>query len=380
MKPLDANQKEDLMKIFNHLHENPEISWKEYKTTAYIKEILEAHGCRTKTFDDCPGVVGEIGEGKPVVALRADMDALWQEVDGVYRANHSCGHDSHMTMAIGAVKILTQQDQLPKGTIRFIFQPSEEKGTGALKMIEKGIVDDVDYLYGVHVRPIQETRFGHAASAILHGASQSIRGTIKGEDAHAARPHLGTNAIEVASTLLNELSHIHIDPMIPHSVKMTKLHAGGESHNIIPGQAEFTLDMRSQSNEVMASLVEHVKAAADSVANFYKVEIDLVIPSNLAAATMNTEAQELMADAICDVLGKENHDGALVTTGSEDFHFYPVKRPHLKATMLGLGCDLQPGLHHPHMTFRKEAMFYGMDILSKAVLKTLQKEERKGNE
>ena len=374
MTTLSDHKKEELLSIFDHLHAHPEVSWKEFQTTAYIKGVLEEYGCRTKTFDDCPGVIGEIGEGSPVVALRADMDALWQEVDGEFKANHSCGHDSHMTMALGAMMVLTEQENLPKGTIRFIFQPSEEKGTGALKMIEKGIVDDVDYLYGVHVRPIQETRFGHAASAILHGASQSIKGTITGEDCHASRPHLGTNSIEVASTLLHELAHIHIDPMIPHSVKMTKLHAGGESSNIIPGQAEFSLDLRSQSNDVMQLLIDHVKAAAESVANFYKVDIDLKIPSNLAAATVNMEAQELMGSAISEVLGAENHDGALITTGSEDFHFYPVKRPHLKATMLGLGCDLEPGLHHPHMTFKKEAMFSGIEILSKVVLKTLKKE------
>lgn len=373
MEALLEEIKQEVMEIFEHLHHHPEVSWKEIGTTKFIKQKLDSYGCRTYTFDDCTGVIGEIGEGSPVVAVRADMDALWQEVDGEFRANHSCGHDSHMTMALGVLLLLKKLKSLPVGTIRFIFQPAEEKGEGALKMIEKGVVDDVDYLYGVHLRPVQETKNGHAAPAIIHGASQYIGGTIIGEDAHGARPHLGTNAIEVASTLVHELAHIHIDPMIPHSIKMTMLRAGGECSNIIPGQAEFSLDLRAQTNEVMETLVEHVKMAADSVANFYQVKIDLVIPPHLAAARVHPEAQQMMAEAICETIGSENLDLPLVTTGGEDFHFYALKRPHLKSTMLGLGCGLEPGLHHPHMTFDREAILKGIHILAKAVLNTLEK-------
>lgn len=362
---------QEVMGIFEHLHAHPEVSMKEFNTTTFLKRKLEELGCRIQVFEDCPGVVAEIGKGLPVVGVRADMDALWQEVDGEFRANHSCGHDSHMTMVLGALMLLKKQKSLPKGTIRFIFQPAEEIGEGAKKMIEKGIVDDIEFLYGVHVRPIQETENGRATPAILHGASNHISGTIIGEDAHGARPHLGTNAIEVAASLIHELAYIHIDPMIPHSVKMTKLHAGGESANIIPGQATFSLDLRAQTNEVMKILIEQVKSAVDSIAEFYKVKIDLTLPESLPAATVNPEAKMIMAESISEVLGRDKLDEALVTTGGEDFHFYSVKRPHLKATMLGLGCDLTPGLHHPHMTFDRNAMLSGMQILATTVLKTL---------
>lgn len=98
--------KQTIMDIFEHLHANPEVSWKEYETTSFLKQKLEDLGCRTRTFSDCTGVVGEIGSGSPVVAVRADIDALWQEVNGTFRANHSCGHDSHMTMALGTLMLL----------------------------------------------------------------------------------------------------------------------------------------------------------------------------------------------------------------------------------------------------------------------------------
>ena len=363
------------MKIFEHLHSHPEVSWQEFETTKFVKEKLESFGYKTKVFPDCTGVIAEIGTGSPVVGLRADLDALWQEVNGREQANHSCGHDGHMTMGLGAAYLISKlkNEERPKGTIRFIFQPAEEKGEGALKMVEKGIIDDLDYLYGVHVRPIQETENGHAAPAILHGASLSIGGVINGEDAHGARPHLGKNAIEVAATLVHELAHIHVDPMVPHSVKMTMLHAGGESSNIIPGHAYFSLDMRAQTNEVMRILIEEVKLTAESIGELYRVEVKLDIPMNLAAAKLNPEAAGLMAESIADVLGPDKLDEPLLTTGGEDFHFYGFKKPALKSTMLGLGCGLNPGLHHPAMTFDRKALFSGIHILTDVVLKTLEK-------
>ncbi len=372
---LNQQEKEDFMKIFEHLHSHPEVSWQEFETTKFVKEKLESFGYTTKVFPDCTGVIAEIGTGSPVVGLRADLDALWQEVKGREQANHSCGHDGHMTMGLGAAYLISKlkNEERPKGTIRFIFQPAEEKGEGALKMVEKGIIDDLDYLYGVHLRPIQETENGHAAPAILHGASLSIGGVINGEDAHGARPHLGKNAIEVAATLVHELAHIHVDPMVPHSVKMTMLHAGGESSNIIPGHAYFSLDMRAQTNEVMRILIEEVKLTAESIGELYRVEVKLDIPMNLAAAKLNPEAAGLMAESIADVLGPDKLDEPLLTTGGEDFHFYAFKKPSLKSTMLGLGCGLNPGLHHPAMTFDRKALFSGIHILTDVVLKTLQK-------
>ena len=111
-----------LLTIFHHLHQNPEISWKEFNTTKYLKLLLESEGFRIKTFDHFTGLIAEHGIGKPVVALRADMDALWQEVNGTFRANHSCGHDAHMTIVLG-VMFLLKKVHVP-GTIRYIFQPA----------------------------------------------------------------------------------------------------------------------------------------------------------------------------------------------------------------------------------------------------------------
>ncbi|MFM1653300.1 M20 peptidase aminoacylase family protein [Brevibacillus sp. B_LB10_24] len=372
MKSLMEQMRPMIMEIFEHLHQHPEVSWKEYNTTEYIAAFLRENGCDAHTFDDCTGVVAEIGEGPFTVAVRSDIDALWQQVDGEFRANHSCGHDAHMTMALGTFLAL-KQTGIPSGCkVRFIFQPAEEKGTGALKMIEKNVLDGVDYLYGVHLRPVEEVPDGKAAPAILHGGSQFVSGEIHGSDAHAARPHQGVNAIEVGATLVQELGKIHLNPMVPYTVKMTRFVAGGESGNIIPGQAEFNLDLRGQTNQVMDQLLAKVERIVRAVSEMYDVPIPLEPGTRTAAAEVNQEAQNLMAAAIQEVLGEDNLAAPVVTSGGEDFHFYTLKLPHLKATMLGLGCDLKPGLHHPKMTFNREALLDGIEILAKTVLLTFE--------
>ncbi|UOR11357.1 M20 peptidase aminoacylase family protein [Halobacillus amylolyticus] len=360
-----------IMKIFEHLHTHPEISWKETETTEYLKNILVESGCNVRTFVDCTGVIGEIGEGKPVVAIRADMDALWQEVDGKFQANHSCGHDSHMTMVLGVLLSIKEMADIPNGTIRFIFQPAEEKGTGALKMVEENVVDDVDFLYGVHLRPIQEVRSGMATPALFHGAARHITGEVLGEDTHGARPHLGVNAIEIGAELVQRLNHIHADPMIPHSVKFTKFQAGGESANIIPGNATFSIDLRAQTNDMIEKLTTSVEDAVKSISDYYHVPINLSLESMMASAIVDPEAQEFMADSIRKVLGEENLVDPVTTTGSEDFHFYTLKKNHIKASVLGLGCDLKPGLHHPNMSFDHQMLMPGVQILTNTVLETL---------
>lgn len=296
--------KSNVMEVFNHFHHHPEISWQEVNTTEYIVNMLRENGWKTTTFEDCTGVIGEIGSGRPVVAVRADMDALWQEVNGIFCANHSCGHDAHMTIVLGVMFALREMNYEPKGTIKLIFQPAEEKGTGALKFVEKRVVDDVDFLYGVHLRPYQELDNGCATPAIHHGAARFIEGEIKGTDVHGARPHLGANAIEVGAELVSLLQGIHLDPMIPYSAKVTKFMAGGDSANIIPGNASFSLDLRAQSNEGMKKLTARVEKVAQTLANFYDVDIHLSQAAYIAAAEVNAEATEMMSEAIKEVLGE----------------------------------------------------------------------------
>ncbi len=373
MKSLLNELKPRIFEIYQYIQEHPEVSWEETETTSYVSELLKKEGIVVKTFSNCTGAYADIGHGKPLIGLRVDMDALWQEVNGSFQANHSCGHDAHTAMGIGVLLLLKKLGKQLNGTIRVIFQPAEETGNGALTMIGKEIMDDIDFLYGVHVRPEQEVLDGQGAPAIQHGSSQIIRGEIVGEDTHGARPHLGVNAIEVGFSLNQHLQQIHLNPMIPFSVKLTKFQAGGKSSNTIPGSAQFSLDLRAQTNEAMNLLTEKVNDVINGVSDLYRVEINSEVMGRSVAAETHQEAQEIMKNSIEDVLGKHNVCPPVVTSGGEDFHHYTFQLPHLKATMLGLGCGLTPGLHHPKMTLNSEALIDGVHILTRALLKTLER-------
>ncbi|WP_332648703.1 amidohydrolase [Lysinibacillus sp. 54212] len=354
-----------LQREFDYLHKHPEISLQEVETTKYIAELLREVGLHPITFEDMTGLYVDIGGGEPKVGFRTDIDALWQEVDGTFQANHSCGHDGHMTMAIGAVLLLKEMD-LP-GAVRIIFQPAEEKACGAKAMLEKGVIDPLIYLFGTHVRPLVELQDGHHAPALYHGAAKLITGTITGVEAHGARPEQGINAIEVAAALIDALKRIWISPNESASIKMTQIQAGGTSTNIIPGAATFSIDARAQKNATMDRITAGFHKAVEAVSTLYGASIETKVEAHIAAARVDSDAQEIMRQAIIETVGEAHCAPAVVTPGGEDFHFYAYNKPHLKTTMLGLGCGVTPGLHHPQMTFNQEQLPVGAQIITNAI-------------
>lgn len=352
---------------FAHFHANPEISWKEVETTRKISEILTDMNVKHYTFADVTGVVAEIGEGDRIIAVRADIDALWQEVDGDLRANHSCGHDANMSMVLGALSYL--QEQQIGSRIRFIFQPAEEKGNGAKSMIERGAIDGVSHLYGVHLRPQEEIPFGKISPAIHHGAAIFLEGKVNGIDAHGARPQQGKNALDPIFAIANFLKTIHFSPYEAYSAKLTKIQAGGESLNIIPGNALFAIDVRAQSNTVLNELKDRIDAGIQSIAQLHGVDIELGWSDYTPAAEVSEEAASIAKEGILEAFGEETLSPAIITSGSDDFHFYTIHNPELKATMIGIGADLGPGLHHPNMTFNENALDMGAKVLATTLAK-----------
>lgn len=347
---------------FDHFHANPEISWKEVETTKKIASILDEMNIHYKFFKDVTGLTAEIGQGEEVVAVRADIDALWQEIDGKMQANHSCGHDAHISMVLGA--LLQLKDTPLKKRIRFIFQPAEETGGGAIQMVKRGVIDEVTHLFGVHLRPIEELPLGKISPAIHHGAALFLNGSIHGADAHGARPHQGKNSIDVLFAIQQMLKSIYINPFEVYSAKLTKMVADGGSPNIIPGNATFSIDVRAQKNSVLEEIQERIDQGFEAISSMYGVKVQWSWVDKTPGAEVSEEAAAIAKASIIEALGTEFLAPPIFTPGSDDFHFYTVLRPHLKATMIGVGADLAPGLHHPHMTFNKDALLAGSKVLA----------------
>jgi amidohydrolase len=364
---LIADYEKQILNWFEDFHANPEVSWKEFRTTQTIADILDNFGVTYRTFSDVTGLIAEIGDGDEVIGVRAEIDALWQEVDGVWQGNHSCGHDAIISMVLGALLYL--KDQRLTKRLRFIFQPAEEKGNGSLAMIEKGAIDNVSHLFGIHLRPIEELPIGRVSASIHHGAAIFLEGKVLGEDAHGARPHQGKNALDVIVGLHQFIKSIYLSPFEAYSAKLTKVIAGGESLNIIPGSAEFAIDVRAQKNEVIGKLKDQIDHGITSLKDLYGVDIEWKWSDFTPGAEVSEDAQAIAEEAILEIAGKEALAPPVITSGSDDFHFYTVKNPNLKAAMIGVGANLQPGLHHPKMTFDRAVLDLGARILAETLLK-----------
>lgn len=364
---MDSNITKLIHDWFQHFHTHPETSLNEVETTNKLAEILDSMGVTYRRFDDVTGLVTEIGSGDEVIAVRADIDALWQKVNGTFQANHSCGHDANISMVLGALAYL--KDETLTKRIRFIFQPAEEKGNGANAMIERGVMDDVSYLFGIHLRPIEELGFGQVSPAIHHGAAVFLEGQIQGIDAHGARPHQGKNAIDVLFAIQQLLKNIYLSPFEPYSVKLTNVQAGGESLNIIPGSASFAIDLRAQRNSVLSDIQEQIEKGLLTISDLHMVSISSDWIDLTPGAEVSKDAAAIAEVAIREVVGDANTMPAVVTPGSDDFHFYTIHDEALKATMIGIGADLQPGLHHPDMTFNHEALEIGARTMAKTLIK-----------
>ncbi|MGM0878629.1 MAG: amidohydrolase [Bacillota bacterium] len=366
--------RERILQTYQELHHLAEPSWKEEKTSTYIQNRLLSAGLNVKSFEGHYGLIAEIqGKKQDVIAFRADMDALVQEVKGVVRPNHSCGHDAHSTMTLFTALTLAENNLSPTHTIRFIFQPAEEKAEGALQMVKEGALQNVKFLGGIHLRPSLEIPFEKASPVIMHGSTVSLKGVIKGRPSHGARPEEGNNPLEAAALLIQAIKETHIKDAAPYSIKITELH-GGEASNYIPETARFTFDLRAVSNDTMTILIEEAQKTIQKVAELTKTKIQIFLEEHSPAAVINDIAIALAEKAIVSVLGEENFVPTCVSPGAEDFHFYTLNSPTLAATMIGLGCDLKPGLHHPNMTFNHDALIYGTKIVTQLLVEADHKQ------
>lgn len=358
--------KKSLFGTFEHLHQIPEPAFKEKKTAAYLARQLEHCGYLVKSGIGGTGVLGiwNAENAGPVVGIRADMDALVHEIDGIKTPLHSCGHDANCTAALWAAQAIAHCGGPQKGELRILFQPAEEVLGGALAVLDTHVLDGLEYFISTHLFPKQYIPMGKVSPSLRHGASGVMLAEITGESAHASRPHLGINAAEVSAAIIGAINAVHMDPIIPHSVKVTMIQSGGTAFNMIPPKAQMAFDLRAQTNESMQILREKVQETIIETARSMKAKADCSWSRGAPAAKENKEILRFAEKAIISILGQEGLAPGIDSSGSEDFHNYACAIPGLKATILGIGADLTPGLHHETMTFNHEAIVTVAKILA----------------
>lgn len=356
--------KDRILETWNYLHGIPELANKEEQTSSFLAQRLKEAGFTVTEHIGGTGVVGVLkgAEEGPVCAFRADMDALPHVVDGKDVVMHSCGHDANCSMVLTMAEEIAKTG-IKRGALKIVFQAAEEVLQGALAMIDAGMISDVDYFFGIHLRPVQEIGLGKAIAALSHGGTLFTELEVIGKSTHGARPHLGVNSIDAAVQIVNAVNAVKENPAVNWSSKVTRFNSNSPAMNTIPEKVAMSIDTRASDNDALESLKSKLEAIITHIPMAFGAEGKIINTGRVPAADLDAGATGIAAEAIVNVLGEEGLVPFLQTSGSDDFHFYKASKNSIKTGFIGVGADLTPGLHMPSMTFNKEALKIGADIL-----------------
>lgn len=389
-----ANQIDEIMPGViadrRHLHEHPELGFEETETAKFVVERLQALGVEDiRSGIAVTGVTGLIhgtkeGEGK-VVLLRADMDALpiveENDVDYVSQNKgtmHACGHDAHTSMLLGTARILMDNRDKFSGTVKLLFQPSEEQGTGgALPMIEQGVLEDphVDAVFGQHVSSGDPTGQVLVNGGPSGAAADSFKITVQGKGGHGASPHETVDPIIIATNIISALQTIvgrGVDPMEQTVVSVCNIHSGF-ADNVIPDTCEIGGTVRTFNPDLRDFAQDRLTTIATSIAKSFggeaKVDYHRGYP-----ATINDDAMaELVRVAAVEAIGEEGVKQGEPGMGAEDFSYFLENRP---GAFWYVGTrNEEKGIvwphHHPRFDVDEEGMNYGVKTMVNVALKYL---------
>jgi amidohydrolase len=377
---------EDLTRWRRAIHQHPELGFQEFRTAELVAETLRSLGLRVRTNVGKTGVVSYLGEGKPVVALRADMDALpIQEANDVSYASqvpgvmHACGHDAHTAILLGVATLL-RQGELP-GQVRFLFQPAEEVSdeegkSGAVCMIEDGAMEGVDAVLGLHVDSNVPVGVIEIDGVYISAGVDTFYATILGKGCHGAYPHRGLDTIFILGQVINAIYGIvsrRIDPVKPAVISVGSVH-GGQTHNVIPDSVELSGTIRSMDEKVRRELFAELERAL-GVAQALGGDFELRIEEGFPASRNDPRIASLIRQVAIDLLGEDCLHPPEPGMGAEDFGLLANLAP---GAMFGLGTQGDDGpkrAHSPTFDIDERALPIGAAILSEATHRYLVGEE-----
>ena len=366
-------------------HKFPEVGFQEFRTASRVAEVLTAFGCRVRQNVGKTGVVGELGKGLPMIAIRADMDALplQEENQTDYCSQnpgimHACGHDAHTAILLGVAELLSKEENLP-GTVRFLFQPSEEVGdqegiSGAPRMIQDGAMQGgVSMVLALHVSsyiPVGQIQVGSGPDS---GGVDTFRAAIIGRGGHGARPHETIDPIYLSAHVIQALNGIvsrKLNPFDPAVITVGSIH-GGHVENVIPNQVDIMGTLRYMQKKVQEQIhteIIHAFEVAKSLGGDYQLKFELgtspMINDEKVVSLIKRTATELIGSE--HVLPPENGLGA------EDFGSFSDLAP---GAMFYLGCMIEGDErdhHNSRFDIDERCLPYGAAILAESTLRYLR--------
>lgn len=328
-----------IIEIRRKIHENPELSYKEFNTSALVESFLKNLGIQVIKGVGLPtAVVGIIDSGKPgnTVALRADMDALPVEeaTDLPFKSKnngimHACGHDSHVAMLLGASILIKKY--LTKGRIKLLFQPAEEDGGlgGAKPMIDAGVMDDVDYVFGLHISSAYPVGTFALRKGPIMATPDSFKIIIHGKGGHGSAPQETIDPIFISAQIILALQGIRsriIDPRQPFVLSVTSVHSGTKD-NIIPDDAIMEGTIRSLDESTRGKAIEYTKKIVDSICSAFNASCEVEFMKDVYPLTVNDPN---VTEKVIQILKKIEGTKTIETEpilGAEDFSRFLQKAP-----------------------------------------------------
>ncbi len=391
------------------IHEHPELGNNEFRTAGIIAKHLQSLGIEVKTGVAKTGVVGILKGGKPgpVVALRADMDALpviertpvafASKVKTMYNGQevgvmHACGHDSHVAILMGVAEVLASMKNDLKGTVKFIFQPAEEgvaagEEGGAELMVKEGVMENpkVDVIFGLHINSQTEVgKITYKPGGTMAGVND-MKIIVKGRSAHGAYPWSSIDPIVVSAEIINNLQTI-----VSRNLNLTENAAvvtigsihGGNRSNIIPEQVEMLGTIRALTNDDEKMLIARVKQVATKTAEANGATAEVMIPfsSHYPITFNDINLTEKMLPSLRKSAGAENVKLKPAVLGAEDFSFYQEKVPGLFIFLGGMpkGGDPKtaPSHHTPDFYIDESGFKLGVNALANLTVDYMNMEKK----
>jgi amidohydrolase len=377
VKDLTLSVYEDAVRLRRLFHENPELGFEEHQTSFNIEKFLKDIGLEVITGFAKTGVVGILHGQKegPVIALRADMDALPIQEDTtsafsskIPSVMHACGHDMHMAMLLGAAKALSKVKEYISGTIKFIFQPAEEMFAGGKSMVEEGVLKNpnVDYIYGFHVWPDLPIGQIGIKSGPMMASMDTFEVTLKGKSGHGAAPQQGIDTIVGASHVITGLQSIisrETDPLDSVVITIGTLSAGN-GFNIIPEKATFKGTVRTINKETRQRVAGDFKRVVEGISSALQLESEINYRFHYPVTNNTKEYVDHVGQLTATLFGEE----AVLhlenpSMASEDFSFYLEQVP---GTFIFLGVKDDDGgsykLHNEKFLPNENVMKYGIGL------------------
>ena len=374
-----------LQEVRRDFHMHPELGHKEFRTTEKIKEILSGLDIQIQDLPSletgAAGIFSGQSEGK-TIALRGDIDALpmTERNDVPYKSvyegmMHSCGHDCHATIILGVAKTLTASDTWKhlKGNVKFILQPAEETISGAMGMIDAGVLQNptIDRIIGVHMNV--DLPVGHVGlyKGVSNAGADTFRLEIHGKGVHGAFPHEGIDPIVAGAHFVNSVQSIvarNIDPLDSAVITVGQFQSGTAS-NIIPDRAVLTGTVRTFKKEVRRLIIQRLEAIATSLEKAFQVDVDYRFNDGVAVCITNETVTEDLYKTAVKVLGEENVHYVTPQMGGEDFGEFMDRVP---GTFMRIGCrNEEKGIihkgHSPYFDVDESALAVGVEVLVEAV-------------